>query len=185
MGATSAETEREIVALRREITDAASELDHRVNELLDVKARSQDLAEWALQKLDSEPRAVAGAALGACAGAVFLGVGAVMRRRRKKSAAGRLASLRDHAHDEAARRIEEAVSQARELLAAGGARVAALSAEEPSQSTKSQDDSSMLKKLLWTGLTAGSLALAGLLARRLSISIWQSIMHEDPPTASA
>jgi hypothetical protein len=43
----------------------------------------------------------------------------------------------------------------------------------------------MIKKLLWTVLTAGSLALAGLIARRVSTSLWQAVMHEAPPTEAA
>ena len=40
-----------------------------------------------------------------------------------------------------------------------------------------------LKKLLWTGLASGSLALAGVAARRLSSTVWQTIAHEPPPTS--
>jgi hypothetical protein len=41
----------------------------------------------------------------------------------------------------------------------------------------------MMKKLMWMALSAGAIALAGLLARRLSAAVWQGVMHEPPPTA--
>jgi membrane protein len=40
----------------------------------------------------------------------------------------------------------------------------------------------VLKNLLWTGLSAGSLALAGLAARRISSAVWGMVMREPPPT---
>ena len=54
--------------------------------------------------------------------------------------------------------------------------------EEESVDTTSQEPG-MIKKILWAGLTAGTIALAGLLARRFSSTIWQMIMGEPPPTA--
>lgn len=41
----------------------------------------------------------------------------------------------------------------------------------------------MIKNLLWMALTAGTLALAGLVARRLASVIWEAVMREPPPTA--
>lgn len=48
-----------------------------------------------------------------------------------------------------------------------------------------RSDPGMIKTLLWMGLSAGMLAVAGILARRLTASIWQAIMHEPPPTSKA
>jgi hypothetical protein len=42
-----------------------------------------------------------------------------------------------------------------------------------------------VKSLLWTGLASGSLAVGGLLARRVSAVLWDRVMHEPPPTAKA
>lgn len=47
----------------------------------------------------------------------------------------------------------------------------------------SREEPGMIKKLLWLGLTAASIALAGLLARRFSSAIWEAVMGEPPPTA--
>jgi hypothetical protein len=47
----------------------------------------------------------------------------------------------------------------------------------------SRQEPGVMKKLLWMGLSAGAIALAGLLARRVSSMIWETVMHEPPPTA--
>jgi membrane protein len=39
------------------------------------------------------------------------------------------------------------------------------------------------KHALWAGLTAASMATAGLLARRASAGIWKAVLHQQPPTA--
>ncbi len=39
-----------------------------------------------------------------------------------------------------------------------------------------------VKKVMWAGLVAGSMALGSLAARRASTEIWRGILHEDPPT---
>ena len=40
-----------------------------------------------------------------------------------------------------------------------------------------------VKQVLWAGLTAASLAITGLAARRLSSSLWEAVLHEPPPTS--
>ena len=42
-----------------------------------------------------------------------------------------------------------------------------------------------VKTLLWMGLSAGSLAAAGLLARRISSAVWGAVLREPPPTSKA
>jgi hypothetical protein len=39
----------------------------------------------------------------------------------------------------------------------------------------------MVRKLLWTGLLAGSSALATILAHRISTVIWIRVFNEEPP----
>jgi hypothetical protein len=48
---------------------------------------------------------------------------------------------------------------------------------------RSKEKPGMIKNLLWMGLTAGALAISGLLARRLCTAVWEAVMHEPPPTA--
>jgi hypothetical protein len=42
-----------------------------------------------------------------------------------------------------------------------------------------------VKKLMWTGVIYGSMAVGTLAARRASAEIWRGIFHEDPPTKDA
>jgi membrane protein len=39
-----------------------------------------------------------------------------------------------------------------------------------------------VKKLLWSGLVAGSTAVVSVAARRASTEIWRRVLHQDPPT---
>lgn len=39
----------------------------------------------------------------------------------------------------------------------------------------------IVKRLVWTGLVAGTGALASVVAMRLSSVIWRQIFDEDPP----
>jgi hypothetical protein len=39
----------------------------------------------------------------------------------------------------------------------------------------------IVKRLVWTGLVAGTGALASVVAMRLSAAIWRQIFDEDPP----
>jgi hypothetical protein len=184
MGQTAADTQREIDGLRLEITDAASELDKRVTEMLDVRARAQDLMSWGLRMAEEQPKVVAGVGAGITLGAALLMANSIRSRRKKKTAAARLAAFQESAHGEAARLIENAVAQARGVLAASGSSLTNLATVEPSEQHVVTSEPSMVKKLIWTALTAGSLAVAGIVARKISTSIWQALMHEEPPTTS-
>ncbi|HUE28970.1 MAG TPA: hypothetical protein VMP89_19500 [Solirubrobacteraceae bacterium] len=42
-------------------------------------------------------------------------------------------------------------------------------------------ESPLLKRLMWSGLLAGTGALATLLAARVSAVIWKRLFDEDPP----
>ncbi|HEX3244337.1 MAG TPA: hypothetical protein VHX16_02930 [Chloroflexota bacterium] len=184
MGQTAADTQREITGLRLEITDAASELDKRVTELLDVRSRAGEAMDWGLRMVEEKPRVVAGIGAGLALGTVLLTANSIKARRKRKTAAARLAAFRESSQGQAARIVEDAVAQARALLGASGATLTNLAESEPAEQKITTSEPSMVKKLIWTALTAGSLALAGIVARKLSASVWQAIMHEEPPTAS-
>jgi hypothetical protein len=183
MGQTAADTQREIDGLRLEITDAASELDRRVTQMLDVRARADDLKSWTMRMVEERPKAVGGVGAGIALGVALLAASSVRSRKKKKTAAAKLAAFQESAHGEAARLIETAVAQARGVLAASGSTLTNLAAVEPDKPVV-QSEPSMIKKLIWTALTAGSLAIAGIVARKFSTSVWQAIMHEEPPTTS-
>ena len=42
-------------------------------------------------------------------------------------------------------------------------------------------DNEIVKRLMWTGLVAGTGALASVLAMLVSAMIWQRVFNEDPP----
>jgi hypothetical protein len=42
-------------------------------------------------------------------------------------------------------------------------------------------DSPLAKRVLWSGLLAGTSALVGLVANRLATMIWVRLFDEDPP----
>ena len=42
-------------------------------------------------------------------------------------------------------------------------------------------DSPLVKRILWSGLVAGTGALATLLAARVSTLIWKHLFDEEPP----
>jgi hypothetical protein len=42
-------------------------------------------------------------------------------------------------------------------------------------------DNELVKRLLWSGLVAGTGALASLVAVRVSAVIWRRMFNEDPP----
>ena len=39
----------------------------------------------------------------------------------------------------------------------------------------------MVRRLLWTGLLAGTGALASLVAHRISVAIWYRVFNDEPP----
>jgi hypothetical protein len=43
------------------------------------------------------------------------------------------------------------------------------------------NESPLLKRLLWSGLLAGTGALAALVAGRVSAQIWKRVFDEEPP----
>ncbi len=42
-------------------------------------------------------------------------------------------------------------------------------------------DNDIVKRLIWTGLVAGTGALASVVAMRVSAVIWKRLFDEDPP----
>ena len=44
-------------------------------------------------------------------------------------------------------------------------------------------DNDLVKRLMWTGLLAGTGALVSIVANRLATIIWIRIFNEDPPEA--
>jgi len=42
-------------------------------------------------------------------------------------------------------------------------------------------DNDLVKRLMWTGLLAGTGAVVSIVANRLATIIWERVFHENPP----
>ena len=165
MGETSADTQREIESLRNDISAAVEELERRARGLTDLKAQAE-----------AHPAAVGVVGFGLLGGLAVLGANAVANYRESRKPVNRLKRRADELREEVGGRL----SRTRERMPYG-VYVMRNRGDEPHD--VAQSEPSMLKTLMWMGLTAGMVALFGLLARRASVMVWQTIMREPPPTS--
>lgn len=164
MGETAAETQREIALIRADLDATLDELERRARRMVDVRAGAAE-----------HPALVGAVAVG---GLVLLGAlswrmvtGIQARRREERTLRGRT------------RRLAGDLAERWDIstpLARRGRDLERSTSEESMQ--RRLRSPSPIKQLLWMGLTAGMVALFGLLARRLSSGIWEAVMHEPPPT---
>jgi len=164
MGETSADTQREIESLRDDIARTVEELERRTRRLVDLRAQAE-----------AHPTALGVVGLGVLAGLGVVAYNAVSGYRESRRPVNRLKRRAGDVADE----FGERWSRTREAMPY---RLVRNYREDESVDTSRQEPG-MLKKLLWMGLSAGAIALAGLLARRVSSTIWEMVMHEPPPTA--
>ena len=176
MGATAADTQREIEEIRKDVSSAARELRLRILRLIDTKKNVATAVE-------EHPAALVGVGLGAVGvGGLFAARAIVERRRRRRQPQERIR----RAARAAAEGIGERIEQVREALPAFpvevrfGTQGAEGDGGEPAPVERS--DTSVVKKMMWAGLVAGMMALGGLIARRASTTIWRSVLKEEPPT---
>ena len=47
---------------------------------------------------------------------------------------------------------------------------------------KKRGQSTVIKKFVWAGLLSVFMALGSVVARRVADSVWQAMVHEEPPT---
>jgi hypothetical protein len=170
LGATSADTQREIGEIRKDVASALEELDARVRGTFDVGAQAR--------AAQSNPGAVAGLAVAGLmvAGYVTYKVVSEMRRRRRPE------ERLKRTVRETAEELGERFERAREALPA--IRLYGGDDERDGRTFEVEgSDPSMLKRILWATLAAAMMAGAGLLARRLSAAVWKVAMNEEPPTA--
>jgi len=178
VGATAADTKREIEEIRKDVSSAVSELERRVKRV----ASPGTYLEFARQN----PAAIVGVGLGAVSLASVAIVRSIMESRRQNRPAERLRrSVRGAAEDlsETAQRAWAAVP-ALPVEVRIGTGDAKDSEKDGSTVQLPGSNPSMLKRALWAGLVAAMMAGGGLLARRLSATIWRSAMGEAPPTKS-
>jgi hypothetical protein len=176
VGATAADTQREIEEIRKDVSSAVGELKSRITRALSPTT----YIEYAKEN----PAAVLGI------GMAGLSIAGVMMAR----------SVAQARHQPTtAERLQQGVSEAAEALAEGAqlawAAVPALPVEvklgtadakgkgsDTTQLTLAGKDQGMFKRMLWAGLVAMMMAAGGLVARRASATIWRTAMGEAPPT---
>ncbi len=164
MGETSADTQREIESLRDDIARTVEELERRARRLVDIRAQAEE-----------HPTALGVAGLGVLAGIALVAYNAVADYRENRRPVNRLKRRAGDVADE----FGERWSRTREAIPYRFVKNSR--GDEPVDA--SRQEPGMVKKLLWMGLSAGAIALAGLLARRVSSAVWEAVMKEPPPTA--
>src|SRR4051812_39637761 len=105
---------------------------------------------------------------------------AVLAARRRNRPSER---LRRTVHD-VAEGLGEQLGRAREAIPVGIRIGTADNDEQATEVQLTRSQPSMVKRLLWAALVAGMMAAGGLVARRLSATLWRQLMGENPPTAS-
>ncbi|MDP8923326.1 MAG: hypothetical protein M3O34_10685 [Chloroflexota bacterium] len=173
MGATAADTQREIEEIRKDVSSAARELRHRVLRATDPKNVTTAVEE--------HPAALVGVGLGAAGIGGIFAARAIIERRRQRQPRERIR----RAALAAAAEISERLEQVRESLPVEvrlGTQAA--DGERGESAPVERSNPSVVKRVLWAGLVAAMMALGGLVARRASSTIWRSVLREEPPTKS-
>ena len=164
MGQTSADAQREIEYLRDDLSATIAELERRARGLADLPRRAQ-----------RHPALVGVVATGALTGTAFLAYRAASSYRERQRPTHRLQQRAQRVAGGLGERLEYA-------RAAFPYRLERRDRDSEESVESSPRKPGKLKSLLWMGLTAGLIALFGVLARRVSAAIWESVMHEAPPT---
>lgn len=174
MGATAADTKREIEEIRKDVLSAVGELKRRIKRAVSPRTY--------LEFAQENPAAVVGAGMAglSLAGIALARQVAESRRRNRPTERLRRGVMG------AAEQLTESAQQAWASMPSlpVEVRVGTRDAEESEKKTvvASGSDQGMFKRMLWAGLVAVMMAGGGLAARRLSATIWRSAMGEAPPT---
>ena len=174
MGATAADTKREIEEIRKDVLSAVGELKRRVVRAVSPKTY--------LEFAQDNPAAVVGVGLAglSLAGVALARSVAESRQRNRPTERLRRGVL------DAAEQLGEGVQQAWAAVPSlpVEVRVGTRDAKEQDRqsTTSSGRDQGMFKRMLWASLVAVMMAGGGLMARRVSATIWRSAMGEAPPT---
>ena len=182
MGATAADTQREIEEIRKDVSSAARELRHRI---VRVKARATD-TKTVTGAVQDHPAALVGVGLGAAGIGGIFAARAIIERRRRRQPQERLRRAARAAAEGLGERIEQVRETVRESLPSipVEVRFGTQGADDDGgkDAPVERSNPSVVKKMMWAGLVAGMMALGGLIARRASTTIWRSVLNEEPPT---
>lgn len=209
MGATPADTEREITRLRGDMTAAIEEIERRVRGGIQGVARAEARLTSARTRAElvegaQDNPTLLGVAGVVAAGAVAYGAYAIinnMRQRRKPQ--NRLKRGVQNVRDELSERVErlgEGVEDSRRQLEnvwqrglllkldpedGGYVRVTDARLQPLKKKARKRGQSTVIKKFVWAGLLAVFMALGSVVARRVADTVWRAMVHEDPPTAKS
>jgi hypothetical protein len=206
MGATPADTEREITRLRGDMTAALEEVERRVRGGLrgvataEARLSAARASEDAAERVRQNPTLL-GVAGVVAAGAVAYGAYAVINNmRQRRTPQNRLKRGVQHVRDEVAERVEqlgENLDDSRRQIESawqrglllkldpedgGYVRVSDARLEPLGKKATKRGRSTVIKKFIWAALLSVFMALGSVLAKRVADSVWRAMVHEDPPT---
>jgi hypothetical protein len=208
MGETPAATEREINHLRGDMTAALEEIERRLRGGLrsvahaEARITSVQATEGAVERARENPTLL-GVAGVVAAGAVAYGVFALINNRRQRNTPqNRLKRGVKHVRgelSETAERVTERLEQSRRQLERGllpsgvllklepedGGYVRVSDARLEPPANKKRGRSPVIKKFVWAALLSIFMALGSVLARRVADTVWQAMVHEEPPTTKS
>jgi hypothetical protein len=176
VGATAADTRREIEEIRKDVTSAVSELKSRALRVVSPKTYLDFARE--------NPAAILGVGLGAASLAGVAVARSIAESRRQNRPSARLRRGVMSAAEQITETAQHALSAIPSLpveLHVGTGDAKGSNQQDLKLNVKGSNPS-MVKRALWAGLVAAMMAGGGLLARRLSATIWRTAMGEAPPT---
>jgi hypothetical protein len=206
MGATPADTEREITRLRGDMTAALEEVERRVRGgmrgLATAEARitSSRTGKDLVERAENNPTLL-GVAGVVAAGAVAYGAYALIKRaRQRRTPQDRLKRGMQNVRDDLAERVEqlgENIEDSRRQIESawqrglllkldpedgGYVRVSDARLEPLNKKATKRGGSTVIKKFVWAALLSVFMAVGSVLAKRVADSVWRAMVHEDPPT---
>ena len=196
MGATTEDTQREIAALRGDMSAAIAEVERRVRggvrgvASAEARVTSARTREELAAKARENPSilSVVGVVAAASVGYGVYALVSASRERSKPQNRLRRGVRR------VGGRVEKGVSESRQRLERARQRGLLLKLDpqdggyvrvsdarlEPLDKKRGQ--ATVIKKLVWAGLLSAFMALGSVVARRVAGSVWRAAVHEDPPT---
>jgi hypothetical protein len=174
VGATAADTKREIDEIRKDVSSAARELNRRVRRAVSPKTYLDFARE--------NPAAIVGVGLGSLSIAGVMLARSVAESRRQNRPTERLRRSVVGAAEGLGEGVQRAWAAVPSLPVE--VRVGTRDADQSDsrQFNVAGSEPGMLKRILWAGLVAAMMAVGGLVARRLSTKIWRTTIGEPPPT---
>jgi hypothetical protein len=174
VGATAADTKREIEEIRKDVSSAVSELKQRV-----MRAVSPvTYLEFAREN----PAAIVGVGLGALSVAGVLVARSMAESRRQQRPSEPLRRSVMGAAEDLGEGVQRAWAAMPSLPVEVRVGTRDANGSEEHEVTLTGSNPSMVKRMLWAALVAMMIAGGGLVARRLSATIWRTTMGEAPPS---